>query len=108
MPLSRLKSLMLLSECTGDEIWSLEHCRARGVPSAWIAELADGFESGFSRDSQTIYFEDRVLNQYEGIRDVDLAQALGRELGLDVETLVDQAVSRTHLVRLIQEVAEEG
>ncbi|HBE69722.1 MAG TPA: hypothetical protein DDW52_16370 [Planctomycetaceae bacterium] len=105
--MQRIQALTLLSECTGDDIWSVEHCRLRRLPEAWIVELADCFESGFQSDSQTIYLEDRVINQYQGIRDVDLAMRLGEHLGIDVGGLEQRAVSRSHLVKLIAEAAEE-
>jgi len=41
--IARDRALALLSECLGDEIWSVEHCRLRRVPDAWIEELADAF-----------------------------------------------------------------
>ncbi len=107
MPFGRLNALMLLSECSGDDIWSPEHCRQRGVPPDWIEELRDSYESGFERDSETIYLEDRVTNQYHGLRDVDLAIKLGEYLGIDVQTLISNAASRRHLVRLIREAIEE-
>lgn len=107
MPFGRLNALMLLSECSGDDIWSPEHCRQRGVPPSWIKELGDSYESGFQRDSETIYFDDRVVNHYHGLRDVDLAIKLGAYLGVDVESLISRAASRRHLVRLIHEAIEE-
>ena len=107
MSFGRLNALMLLSECSGDDIWSLEHCRLRRVPVAWIEELTDNFESGFQQDAQTIYVDDHVINQYRGVRDVDLAIKLGEFLGVETQTLVAQAASRRHLVRLIHEAIEE-
>ena len=110
--LNRLTALNLLSECTGDEIWSLDLCQQRGIPAAWIEELADCFESDFSIDSQTIYEQtgNRVgrTNQYEGVRDVDLAMKLGSYLDLDVTSLQASSLSRADLVRRIQEEIEEG
>lgn len=111
--MDRLKALLLLSECTGDDIWSIEYCQQRGVPEAWVEEAADCFESGFDRDSETIYAPDvsagefRVTNQYAGVRDVDLAWRLGKWLGLDVEDLKQRSISRSHFVRLAQEAIEE-
>ncbi len=105
--MNRLKALTLLSECTGDDIWSLEHCRLRQIPEDWILELSDCFESGFESDSQTIYYQDRVTNQYQGIRDVDLAQKIGQCLGLPVEQLRSTATTRRSLVRSLQDAAEE-
>lgn len=107
MPFDRLKALMLLNECSGDDIWSPEHCCQRGVPLGWIEELKDSYESGFHRDAETIYLDDRVTNQYHGLRDVDLAIKLGEYLGIDVQTLISRAASRRHLVRLIHEAIEE-
>ncbi|MCA9190462.1 MAG: hypothetical protein KDB03_01820 [Planctomycetales bacterium] len=107
MYLDRLKALTLLTECTGDDLWSVEYCRHKGVPEHWIEELNDCFESGFNSDSQTIYVEERVTNQYHGIRDVDLATRLGEYLGLDVASLQGRVVSRRQLVRAILEAAEE-
>lgn len=104
---NRLKALTLLSECTGDDIWSLEHCRLRGVPEAWIEELADCFESGFRSDSQTIYVERRVVNQYQGIRDVDLAMKLGEYLGVPVAELEAVSANRARLVSAIREAVLE-
>ncbi|MCC6508318.1 MAG: hypothetical protein IT423_04375 [Pirellulaceae bacterium] len=105
--LNRLKALTLLSECTGDDIWSLEHCRLRSVPEEWIDQLADCYESGCRSDSQTIYYRDRLVNQYMGIRDVDLAIKLGEYLGVDVESLQAVAASRARLVSAIRQAIEE-
>ena len=105
--LNRLKALTLLSECTGDDIWSVEHCRARGVPEAWIEELADCFESGFRSDAQTIYVGRRVVNQYQGIRDIDLALKLGEYLGVAVSELQAVSASRSRLVSAIREAVLE-
>lgn len=107
MALNRLQALNLLSECTGDDIWSLDHCRLRRVPESWIEELADCFESGFLQDSQTIYAQGSVVNQYHGIRDVDLAMKLGEYLGVPVTELQAHAATRSTLVRSIQERVEE-
>lgn len=103
-----LKALMLLQECTGVDIWPIEHCRRRGIPEAWIEELADAFESGFQRDSQTIYFQDRAVNQFHGILDFDLAIRLGQQLGLDVESITSSTMTPQTTVRALQEAAEEN
>ncbi len=104
---NRLKALTLLSECTGDDIWSVDHCRERGVPESWIEELADCYESGFRRDDQTIYVENRVVNQYMGLRDVDLAIKLGEYLGVNVAPLIDASASRARLVSEIRDAMLE-
>jgi hypothetical protein len=105
--MDRLQALMMLDECDGDEIWSLETCRQKKVPEDWIEQLCDCFESGFEDDRMTIYVGDRVTNQYLGVRDVDLAQKLGIVLGLPVERLMATARSRRQLVLAIKEAAEE-
>ncbi len=105
--LNRLKALTLLSECTGDDIWSIEHCQARGIPADWIEELADCYESGYARDSQTIYYQDRMINQYHGIRDVDLAIKLGEYLGVAVAELIAISPTRSRLVVAIRQAIEE-
>ena len=105
--LNRLKALTLLSECTGDDIWSIEHSRARGVPEAWIEELADCYESGFRSDGQTIYVEQRVVNQYQGIRDIDLAIKLGEYLGVPVADLQAVSATRARLVSAIRDAVLE-
>ncbi len=107
MGFDRLRALRLLSECTGDDIWSLEHCSAHGVPPIWMDELADCFESNFERDSDTIYLEQRPTNQYHGIRDVDLALRLGEYLGINVDSLKSTSLTRAELVRNIRHAVEE-
>lgn len=107
MPFNRLTALMLLSECTGDDIWSPDFCRQRGVPAEWLELLSDTYESGFVRDSQTIYVDNQITNQYHGVRDVDLALKLGEYLGVDVGMLQQRAPNRRQLVRLIIEAVTE-
>lgn len=106
--LSRLRALALLSECTGVDIWPVEHCRTRGVPAEWIEELSDAFESGYHHDRETIYFGDRPVNQFHGIRDVDLAVRLGAHLGVDTERVTATALGGPATVRAIKEAVEEG
>ena len=106
--LTRLKALTLLSECTGDDIWSVEHCRLRGVPEAWIEELVDCYESGFERSSQTIFVRDEVVNQYHGLRDIDLAVKLGEFLSVDVASLDANSATRAQLVLAIRQAIEEA
>jgi hypothetical protein len=97
-----------LEECTGDDLWSIEHCRLRRIPEPWIAELADAFESGFDNDSHTIYVENRPTNQYAGVRDVDLAIRIAKTLGMNVESLMDQSFSRRAVVEAIKRAVMEG
>jgi hypothetical protein len=100
--------LALLTKCFGDEIWSEDFCRAQGIPAKWIEELADNFESGFDSDSQTIYVDDSVTNQYRGIRDVDLAIRLGESLGIDVQRAISTALQRRGIVQAIKEAVMDG
>ena len=103
----RHRALALLTECTGNDIWSVEHCRLRRVPEAWIQELSDAFESGYEGDRQTIYLDDRQVNQYHGIRDVDLAMKLGQSLGVDVSAVTAMVTSRIAVVSAIKDALME-
>lgn len=105
--LSRLKARMLLAECVGNEIWSVEHCRRQGVPAEWIEELADCFESGFRTDRETIYYGEQQVNQYHGVRDLDLAFRLASFLGVNTRQATALAASRLAEVRALQEAADE-
>ncbi len=105
--ISQDKAYALISQCSGDEIWSVETCRQAGVPEAWIEEMADAFESGYRSDSQTIYVENAPTNQYHGVRDVDLAIRLGKVLGVDVDSIIPLAPSRQGVVRAIKEALME-
>ena len=105
--LSRIKARMLLAECRGSEIWPKTLCRQKGVPDAWIEELADCFESGFETDRDTIYYEERVTSQYHGVRDVDLAHKLADFLGVDTRRVTELALGRQAEVRALQEAVDE-
>jgi hypothetical protein len=94
-------------ECTGDDIWSIEYCRQVRVPEIWIAECVDAYESGFDQNANTIYYRDRVVNQFEGVRDVDIACMIARQLGINVKRLIESSFSRADLVRKIRETIEE-
>ena len=106
--LPRHRLLSLLSECTGDEIWSLQHCRLRHVPEDWIDQLADAFESGFDSDRQTIYTDDGVTNQYHGVRDVDLAIRVAQAMGIRVDASSLARYGRARLVQAIKDAVMEG
>ncbi|OYP36416.1 hypothetical protein [Rhodopirellula sp. MGV] len=99
--------LALLAECTGDEIWSVDHCRQRRVPESWIAEMADALESGYQTDSETIYTDDGMVNQYHGVRDVDLAMRIAKELKLPINESHLGVYSRARLVQTIKNAIEE-
>ena len=106
--IARHRALVILSECTGDEIWSIEHCRAAGVPQPWIDELSDAFESGFLSDHETIYVENDRINQYHGVRDVDLALKLAESLGLNIARISASATNRRNVVVAIKNAIMEG
>ena len=91
----------------GNEIWSLELCREKGVPRAWIEELVDTFESGFRHDHQTIYQQGQVTNQYRGVRDRDLAMRLAEFLGVAADSVTALALGPLAEVRALQEAVEE-
>lgn len=106
--IARHRALAILSECTGHEIWSIEHCRAAGVPQPWIDELSDAFESGFRSDHETIYVENDRINQYHGVRDVDLALKLAESLGLNIASISASATNRQNVVVAIKNAIMEG
>jgi hypothetical protein len=108
MTIPRHRALQLLTKCLGDEIWSVEHCRQSGIPDLWIEEMSDAFESGFQNDSQTIYVEREVTNQYHGVRDLDLAIRLSRSLGVDVDRILSTTPGQRAIVRALKEALMDG
>ena len=108
MQIPRDRLLAILDECTGDDLWSVQHCRLRRVPEAWIEELADAFESGFRDDSQTIYEGKQTTNQYHGVRDVDLATRAAESLGMDVDRITATALTRQGVVQAIKQAIMDG
>ena len=107
MALSRMRALALLSECIGDEIWPIELCEEKGVPQDWIMELANAFESGFRSDRQTIYYEGKVVNQYHGVSDRDLAFKLAEFLGVDTSQATQSSLGRNAEVQSLKEAVDE-
>lgn len=105
--LNRLKARLLLAECTGRDIWSIETCQAQGIPEIWIEELADAHESGFADDQQTIYHEGHVTNQYHGVHDLLLARKLAALLDVNVQRAMAMAPGWEAEVRALQEEADE-
>ena len=105
--LSRLKAQILLAECHGDDIWSIDLCREKGIPNNWIEELVDGYESGFQSDRQTIYYEGEMVNQFEGIRDVDLCFKLAEFLGVNTNDIVPASPTRRAVVQSLQDAVDE-
>ncbi|MFO0924154.1 MAG: hypothetical protein U0905_16875 [Pirellulales bacterium] len=105
--MDRYRAHLLLSECTGDDLWSADYCRQRGIPEPWIEELLDCYESGFENRSQTIFVGDEVVTQYEGVRDVDIAIKLAEYLGHDIRDILETTMHRSIIVRRIREKVEE-
>lgn len=77
------------------------------MPADWITELRDVYESGFQSASQMIYFAEKLVNQFEGVRDVDLACRIAAALGMNVAKIVSASVSRSDCVNKIKESLEE-
>lgn len=105
--LRRDKALHLLAECRGDEIWSVDYCRQRGVPDAWIEQAADAHESGFRHHHETIYHQNRVVNQFHGIRDEVLALKIAEVLGMDAKRIASTHLTGIAIVRAIKESLDE-
>lgn len=78
------------------------------MPEVWIEELVDAFESNPTKNTETIYVQSRKTNQYEGLRDVDLAMKVGEYLGVDVARITSTSLNRRSMVRAIREAVEEG
>ena len=106
--MNRLQAMMLLQQCTGVDIWSRQTCEAAGVPADWVEELVDCYESGFNSPRDEIYYEDRLVNQFEGVHDLRLARKIGSFLKIDVERIEAISPTRESEVRAIQEAVEEG
>ena len=98
---------ILLLKCVGDEIWSEATCREHGVPEIWIQELADQHESGFDFDRNTIYVDDRVVNQYRGVQDLLLARKLAVCIGIDVRSATAVVAGRVAEVNALKEALDE-
>lgn len=107
MPFDSVSAQMILLKCQGDEIWDLDTCRSVGVPEGWIDELLDRFESGFDFDRNTIYCDQKMVNQYEGVSDLHLAYKLAEYLGIDWEKAKSSAISRRGIVAAIKAELDE-
>ncbi|TWU05975.1 hypothetical protein [Stieleria varia] len=106
--LPRHRALALLSECTGDDIWNVQHCRDRGVPEQWVSELATAFESGFRSDSETIYLDDGVTNQYHGVHDLALAIRIAQSMGMNIDHREVNRLGRRGTVQSIRDAIMDG
>lgn len=54
-----------------------------------------------------IYFAEKLINQFEGVRDVDLACRIAAALGLNVAKIVSASANRADCVIKIKELLEE-
>lgn len=107
MSLNSVTAQMILLQCTGDEIWSVETCRQQGIPEQWIDELQGAFESGFDTDRNTIYEDGRMVNQYHGVLDLHLAYKLAELLGIDWQRVTATALGRQAEVAAIKAELDE-
>ena len=107
MEIRRDRALKLLSQCRGDEIWSVQHCLDQGVPKSWVDELSDAYESGYRSDSQTIYENGQMTNQYHGVRDLDLAVRLAQCLGISIDSMQIELMDRLSAVVAIKQAVME-
>jgi hypothetical protein len=105
--LNPITAQMILLQCTGDEIWSVETCRQQGIPETWIDELQAAFESGFDSDRNTIYEDGRMVNQYHGVLDLHLAYKLAEYLGIDWRRATAAALGRQAEVAAIKAELDE-
>lgn len=103
----RMAAEILLSRCRGDEVWSLEHAKKMGVPDHWLDELQDCFESGFDHDRNTLYTDRGQVNQYHGVRDLDVAYRAAEFLGIPTAEIRRQPLSRHGQVAALQAEADE-
>jgi hypothetical protein len=106
--MERSRALALLSECHGDDIWSIDYCRKARIPEDWILQLRDAYESGFDSQGSKIFYRESIVNQFEGVRDVDLACKIGDLLGVRVSSIVQSQPTRMAVVQAIKEAIEEG
>jgi hypothetical protein len=105
---NRLLAEKILLECTGNEIWSYDTCRQSGIPEAWIEELQEAYESGFAGENQMIFYQGRLVNQFEGCRDLDLALKLAEYLGIDTTEIRQRPLSPQMVVTRLKEELEEN
>lgn len=103
----RAAAELLLSRCRGDEVWSPELARELGVPESWLDELQDCFESGFDHDRNTLYSDRGRINQYHGIRDLDVAYRAAEFLGISTAAIRSRPLSRTGQVSALRAEADE-
>lgn len=92
---------MLLLKCKGDEIWDVQTCLDAGIPQPWIDEMLERYESGFDSDRNSIYVDGKLVNQYEGVSDLQIALKLAEYLGIDWQRVTASVISRRGQVEAI-------
>ncbi len=107
MELTSTTAEMLLLKCNGDEIWDVNRCQREGVPNLWIEELVENYESGYDSDRNTVYFEEKMVNQFRGVLDLHLAYKLAEYLGIDWKRATAFALTRqAEVAAIIAELDE--
>ena len=69
--------------------------------------MLDCFESGFDDDRNTIYVGQKAVNQFEGVRDIDLAFKLAEYLGIDWQRATSHLSSRQGKVDALKAELDE-
>jgi hypothetical protein len=107
MRLNSTSAQILLLNCVGDQIWDQQTCIEQGIPQIWFEELVENFESGFDSDRNTIYVNERVVNQYRGVSDLQIAFKLAEFLGIDWMRVTKTAIGRRAQVAAIKAELDE-
>ncbi len=107
MRLNSTSAQLLLLNCVGDQIWDEQTCIEQGIPKDWFDELVDNYESGFDSDRNTIYVNDRMVNQYRGVSDLLIAFKLAEFLGIDWKRVTSAALGRRAQVAAIKAELDE-
>lgn len=107
MRLNSTSAQILLLNCVGDQIWDQQTCIEQGIPQIWFEELVENFESGFDSDRNTIYVNERVVNQYRGVSDLQIAFKLADFLGIDWKRVTSTAIGRRAQVAAIKAELDE-
>lgn len=107
-PIARIYALRLISLCKADDIWSIDDCTNSRVPIDWINAFRETYESNFEDPSSTIEQEGRKLNQYHGVRAIDIAVQAAISLGLRLDPSVLASNHRGLILQSIRENIEEA
>lgn len=107
-PIARIHALRLISLCNPDDIWSIDDCTKSRVPTDWIDAFRETYESNFEDPSSTIQQDGRKLNQYHGVRAIDIAVQAAVGLGLRLDPSVLASNHRGLILQSIRENIEEA